>query len=137
MDFWWEIVAWDIEKLPTVFLWLPYIPLSKLVCDYSCNICSVMMDKINDMSGIRRTKHLTSQQNTLQKSEVSDCFHICIKNLVRGKENFATGVQVFSVKGVFFITFLPTTCLNCWHVFPWKKSTNQTDLPKPQLWSLT
>lgn len=56
---WWKIVAWDIKKLPTVFLRLSYMSLNMCAIIYA--ICSVMMDKINDISRVRRTKHLTEE----------------------------------------------------------------------------
>lgn len=40
------------------------------ICEYICSICSVMVEKMNDIPGIRRTKQLTSEQSRLQKSEV-------------------------------------------------------------------
>lgn len=56
-----------------------------------CNTCRVMLDKINNISRIRRMKHFTLQQSILKNTEVPVCFHICIKNVVRRKENVVTG----------------------------------------------
>lgn len=78
---------WEVSH-KFFYVCLTYMSINLCVI---CNICSVMLDKITNISRIRRTKHFTSQQSILKKSEVPICFHICIKNVVRRKENVATG----------------------------------------------